>query len=139
MTNRSTILAKIKALLAKTPEAGCTEGEALAAAAKASELLMQYGFSENDLEEREEITCETIFAEGKRLGCLGPIAVFVADFADVRVWGTKENGQSVLKFFGKESDVQVAKYLLHLLHTATRLSWEAYFSDLRAQIGRAHV
>ncbi|MBS7703288.1 DUF2786 domain-containing protein [Chelatococcus asaccharovorans] len=40
--NRDAIIRRIKALLAKTAENGCTEGEALAAAERAQALLRQY-------------------------------------------------------------------------------------------------
>ena len=39
MNERSKIAARIRALLAKTVENGCTEAEALSAAAKVAELL----------------------------------------------------------------------------------------------------
>lgn len=46
MTDREKLLAKIRALTAKTTGAGCTEAEAMAAAAKAAELMREYGIAE---------------------------------------------------------------------------------------------
>ena len=48
---------RIQALRAKTVENGCTEEEALSAAAKVADLLDQYDLSLTDVELREE-ACE---------------------------------------------------------------------------------
>jgi hypothetical protein len=45
----SGIKKRIAALLAKTVARGCTEAEAIAAAAKAAELMREYGIAESDL------------------------------------------------------------------------------------------
>lgn len=50
MSDREKILAKIRALTAKTVGAGCTEAEALAAAEKAAELMREHAVSELLLE-----------------------------------------------------------------------------------------
>lgn len=47
--NRETLANRITALRQMTVERGCTEAEALAAAAKAAELMREYGLSENDI------------------------------------------------------------------------------------------
>ena len=46
---REKLLKRIQALLAKTSARGCTEGEAIAAAEKAAELMREHGLSESDL------------------------------------------------------------------------------------------
>lgn len=47
--NRETLAKRITALRQMTVERGCTESEALSAAAKAAELMREYGLSENDI------------------------------------------------------------------------------------------
>lgn len=47
--NRETLAKRIAALRQMTVERGCTEAEALSAAAKAAELMREYGLSENDI------------------------------------------------------------------------------------------
>lgn len=47
---RERLHAKIRALLAKTTEAGCTEAEALSAAALASDLMDRYNVEHGDLD-----------------------------------------------------------------------------------------
>jgi hypothetical protein len=44
--DRDALRARIRALLTRTPERGCTEEEALAAASKAMELMRQHGLTE---------------------------------------------------------------------------------------------
>src|SRR5690348_10094891 len=72
--------ARIQALRAKTIENGCTESEALAAAAKVAELLDRYDLSLSDIEIRAA-PCEQRAFETKRKkrvpldGCVGAIAL----------------------------------------------------------------
>jgi hypothetical protein len=128
--SRESILARIRALTSKTVEAGCTEGEAVAAAAKVAELMDRYGFATADLEEKEEITAETFFAPGKRLGSLRSLCVDIASFCDVKVWATRPSRSEAagVRYFGRESDVQVALYLTHLLDTAMRGAWSDHYN-----------
>ena len=51
--------ARIQALRAKTIDNGCTEDEALSAAAKVAELLDRYALSLTDVEMRE-VPCERL-------------------------------------------------------------------------------
>ena len=53
-TNKQPIVAKIKALLAKTTDAGATPEEALLAAEKAAELIERYNLSLTSLELQAE-------------------------------------------------------------------------------------
>ena len=78
---------RIEGLRAKTIDNGCTEGEALAAAAKVAELLDRYNLSLTDVELRDA-PCERRAYETHRKkripldDCIGAIA----DFCDCRVW-----------------------------------------------------
>ena len=51
---RSSILVKIKSLLTKTTENGCTEAEALSAAEMVGKLMNDYDLTMNDLEFQSE-------------------------------------------------------------------------------------
>ena len=81
---------RIQGLRAKTIDNGCTEGEALAAAAKVAELLDRYDLSLTDVELREA-PCDRLEYETHRKkripldDCIGAIA----DFCDCRVWREK--------------------------------------------------
>jgi hypothetical protein len=113
---------RIQGLRAKTIDAGCTEGEALAAAAKVAELLDRYDVSLTDVEIREA-PCERRAYETHRKkripldDCIGAIA----DFCDCRVWREKNPaGEARYVFFGLRSDIEVAHYLTELVDTAVR-------------------
>lgn len=113
---------RIQALRAKTIDNGCTEDEALSAAAKVAELLDRYDLSLTDIDIREA-PCERRVYETyrkKRIpldDCIGA----VAHFCDCRVWREKNQaGESRYVFFGLRSDIEVAHYLAELIDAAVR-------------------
>ena len=113
---------RIQALRAKTIENGCTEDEALSAAAKVAELLDRYDLSLTDVEIRKA-PCERREYETyrkKRIpldDCIGA----VANFCDCRVWREKNQADETrYVFFGLRSDIEVAHYLTELIDTAVR-------------------
>jgi hypothetical protein len=113
---------RIQALRAKTIDNGCTEEEALSAAAKVAELLDRYDLSLSDVELRAA-PCERRVYETHRKkripldDCIGAIA----HFCDCRVWREKDAaGESSYVFFGLRPDVEVAHYLTELIDAAVR-------------------
>ena len=107
---------------AKTIDNGCTEGEAVSAAAKVAELFDRYNLSLTDVEIREA-PCERRAYETRRKkripldDCIGA----VANFCDCWVW--RENnqaGETRYVFFGLRADIEVAHYLTELIDTAVR-------------------
>ena len=119
---------RIQGLRAKTIDNGCTEGEALAAAAKVAELLDRYDLSLSDVEIREA-PCERREFETHRKkripldDCIGAIA----DFCDCRVWREKNPaGEARYVFFGLRSDIEVAHYLTELIDSAVRAELGRY-------------
>ena len=119
---------RIQGLRAKTIDNGCTEGEALAAAAKVAELLDRYDLSLTDVELREA-PCERREYETHRKkripldDCIGAIAAF----CDCRVWREKNRaGEARYVFFGLSSDIEVAHYLTELIDSAVRAELGRY-------------
>jgi hypothetical protein len=113
---------RIQALRAKTIDNGCTEEEALSAAAKVAELLDRHDLSLTDVELRAA-PCERRAYETHRKkripldDCIGAIA----HFCDCRVWREKNAaGESSYVFFGLRSDIEVAHYLTELIDSAVR-------------------
>jgi hypothetical protein len=113
---------RIQGLRAKTTDNGCTEGEALSAAAKVAELLDRYDLSLTDVEIRDS-PCERREYEthrNKRIpldDCIGAIATF----CDCLAWREKNPaGQARYVFFGLRSDIEVAHYLTELIDIAVR-------------------
>ena len=113
---------RIQGLRAKTTDNGCTEGEALSAAAKVAELLDRHDLSLTDVEIRHA-PCERRDYEthrNKRIpldDCIGAIA----NFCDCRVWREKTPaGGARYVFFGLRSDIEVAHYLTELIDGSVR-------------------
>ena len=113
---------RIQGLRAKTTDNGCTEAEALLAAAKVAELLDRYDLSLTDVEIRDA-PCERREYETHRKkripldDCIGAIA----NFCDCRVWREKNQaGEARYVFFGLRSDIEVAHYLTELIDNAVR-------------------
>jgi len=119
---------RIQGLRSKTTDNGCTEAEALVAAAKVAELLDRYDLSLTDVEIRDA-ACEQREYETYRKkrvpidGCIGAIANFCA----CRVWREKnEVGDARYVFFGIRSDIEVAHYLTEMIDNAMRFELGRY-------------
>ncbi len=114
------VIGRIQALRAKTVAQGCTEAEALAAAAKVAELLDRYGLDLGEQELRAQ-SCEGAPVETarRRAGPLDDCVPAVAGFFDCRVWGEKSStGTLRYVFFGLPADVAGARYLYDLVEAA---------------------
>lgn len=113
---------RIQGLRAKTTVNGCTEAEALMAAAKVAELLDRYDLSLTDVEIRDAPCERRAYETGRKKrvpldDCVGAIA----GFCDCRVWREKNpEGEARYVFFGLRSDIEVAHYLTELIDGAVR-------------------
>jgi hypothetical protein len=113
---RDGLLDKIRALLAKTIEAGCTESEALAALSKAHAMKDAYGISEEELNLTKE---EKAILRREPPGTKDPHRVkwqllnAVARFCDCQGW--RKTHVRTLVFCGLPSDAQFATWLLDTL------------------------
>jgi hypothetical protein len=111
------LYAKVKALLTKTTEEGCTEAEAQAFADKARELIEKYQLDMTEQELVENGFTEIIFRWSSRersniQSCLcNGIAIYTA----TRAWRA-DDGETQQRvsyhFFGLKSDVMLADYLM---------------------------
>lgn len=118
---------KVHALLSKTVSNGCSEAEAMTAAAKAGEMMDFYNLQITDIDIREtkckhlKIELATVIG-GKLDGCI----VGIGKFCDSKTWfsrGYKLYGGAVQRggiynFFGLEQDVEMAEYIYKLLEHA---------------------
>ena len=136
---RTRIIQKVHGLLSKTIENGCTEDEAMSAAAKAGELMDFYNLEITDIEIREtkcrhlEVELSTSIG-GQLDGCI----IAIGKFCDTKTWYTRgrmaypEGKCSVLArgaiyhFFGLEQDVEVAEYLYNILNSAIESELAAF-------------
>ena len=119
---------RIQGLRSKTTDNGCTEAEALLAAAKVAELLDRYDLSLTDIEIRDSECDQRPYEtyRKKRIpldGCVGAIA----NFCDCRVWREKNQlGDARYVFFGLRSDIEVAHYLAEVIDSAVRFELGCY-------------
>jgi hypothetical protein len=119
-TELSKVKARIRALAARTVERGCSEAEAMAAAAKVGELLEVYGLSMSEVELREELCVQrSMTFDDPRRAALNWLFPALLRFTGCRGWTV---GRSEYAIFGLEPDVQMAEYLMHVI--ANALSWE---------------
>lgn len=122
MSNRDNILNKIRAILAKTVDNGCTEDEALAAIAIANRMMDEYEVTADDLKIEDE---KAIIA---RSDCRDPqnvrwkLCYWIAQFTDTYSFGHKKD----IKFAGLRSDVDFAIYLAEALTSFVHAQLKSY-------------
>jgi hypothetical protein len=124
---------RLQALRAKTIANGCTEEEALAAAAKVAELLDRHDLSISDLEIREE-QCERSAIETNRKqrqpisACIGAIA----EYCDCKVWLEKDDtGRVRYVFFGLRPSIEMAHYVYDVIAVAMQTAWDRHARSQR--------
>ena len=111
------VIQRIQALRVRTADRGCTEAEAMAAAAKVSELLARHDLTLDEVSVRQS-DCEGVsVATGrKRRAPVDTCTTAIAGFCDCRVWGEQRADQSLsFVFFGLKADVEAARFLHDLI------------------------
>src|SRR5262249_40941735 len=118
---------RIQALRAKTIANGCTEDEAISAAAKVAELLDRHDLSLSDVEMRAAPCVELAYQSPRKKRipldeCVGAIA----EFCDCAVWREKDDGAARHVFFGLPADAAAAHALAELIDAAVRTELGRY-------------
>lgn len=132
-TDLDKLKGRLQALRAKTVTNGCTEEEALAAAAKVAELLDRHDLSLSDLEIREETCAQSAIVTNKKQrqpisACIPAIAAF----CDCKVWREKDaDGRIRYVFFGLRPGIEMAHYVHDVIALAMRGAWEQYAGSQR--------
>jgi hypothetical protein len=122
--NRDRLLDKIRALLSKTQENGCTEAEAFASLDKARALMDAYEVTSEELRlTREEADIIFKAARNDEYGVRSWLGFPVSRFCDCRTL-TNRNGD--ICFVGLRSDVQFADWLLDHLANFVRAELAAF-------------
>jgi hypothetical protein len=116
-TKREKVASIVEALLAKTTENGATEAEAMAAAAKARDLMDRHQLDLGEVGMAKEGVHKLTIKRGhyKTLAVKDRLAFFVSEFCDCKVWLTKSSDQ--MHFFGLKSDAEFAGWLVASLET----------------------
>ena len=110
---RESVLEKIRGLLSKTVESGCTEHEALAALAKARAMMDAYEVTEADLALIKEQGAMLHTDDAKDFHQIrSRLAMAVSNFTETQVY---RDIHKKLVFVGTKPDVELATYLLDAL------------------------
>lgn len=124
---------RLQALRAKTVANGCTEEEALAAAAKVAQLLDRHDLSLSDLEIGQEQCVQAAIATNKKQrqpisACIAAIA----EYCDCKVWREKDqDGRIRYVFFGLRPSTEMAHYIYDVIAQAMQGAWQSYVRDQR--------
>lgn len=118
--DRDKLIKRIRALMEKTVENGCTEGEALAAAEKAASMLQEHNLTLSDLEVREQPFARAKSVHDDLVGeRLWKVADAVAYMVGVRYWTSRAGVVPIqITFFGFKHEVEIADYLLAICKRA---------------------
>ena len=127
-TENEKIIAKIKALLSKTTENGCSEQEAIAAFEKASELLKLHNLTmDNVILNGQESILLQIETDDRRRTQAYKTLVAVAKFCDCKVYiDTRKDKIKIVCFFGLEIDVYMCKYLFEMINNSIETCTDAF-------------
>lgn len=134
--SRESILAKVKALLSKTVENGCTEAEAMSALDKARSMMDANDISDTDLAFGGETVTQSRVKRDDPDGIrwnLG-MAGAVAGFCDCKCWG-EEAQTSKIVFLGLDSDTVFAGWLLDTLEAFVKRQSLQFLADMGRAIG----
>lgn len=123
MTDREKIAARIRALMAKTLENGCTEAEAVAAAELAAKLLAQYNMTIDEVEMRASPFKRHQEAHDDPVGeRLWKVASAISKLTNVNYWTSRSGVRPIeINFFGFKHEVLIAEYLLEICRRAMRV------------------
>lgn len=109
MTQRERLKAKIAALLAKTEAAGCTEAEAMAAAALAAKLMAEHAFDQAEIEMTDATAPDTSTRTTNRTTWRDKLSGGIA-VATNCAWMIRCDRGDIL-FVGREPGPDIAVYL----------------------------
>lgn len=121
ITDRAKIVERVRALLSMTVENGCTEAEAMSAAAKAAALMEDYDLSLRDVEDVSDTRIAQQSApmpSTQNRRHMHPAGIYTAvaigEFFDCKCW----RNQTEIIFFGDRDDVLLAHVTLNMIRVA---------------------
>lgn len=117
---------RIKALLNKTVENGCTEKEAMSAATKVAELLNVFNLTMNEVDlAAQECVTKSFKTKKTREGVFYSWTGIQA-LCGLKVWRSVGYNYYDWRFFGLEQDVDMAIYLCELIEASLATSLEEF-------------
>jgi len=110
---------RIKTLTERTVARGCTEAEAMTAAALVGRLLERYALSMDEVDVRSEPCVQVeIPIGGLRRRPIDVCVPALARFCDCKVWLARTDGEAKYIFFGFSTDTALASYLFAVVERA---------------------
>lgn len=109
MNNRTNILNKIRGLMSKTVENGCTEAEEMSALSMANTMMEANDITEEDLRVvREDESAIIDYSSAKDTHKIGwKLAYYISKFTETYCYGNRAK----IKYVGIKSDVEFALFL----------------------------
>ena len=112
--DRNQLRARVRALLEKTEANGCTEAEAMAATAKAAELMRDYNLSEAELFVTDTFTKR----ESSRWTVRSKLWAMIAHVTNCAALFSQDDSGPIIRFYGIEPGPQIAAYLRDICNRA---------------------
>ncbi|MFT7577943.1 MAG: hypothetical protein ACI9XZ_004346 [Alphaproteobacteria bacterium] len=134
---RERIVERARALLSMTVQNGCTEAEAMTAAAKAAKLMEEYDLALGDIKDVQDTRVAQqsepmqSTQNRKHMHAAGIYAaVAIGDFFDCRCW----RDQVEIIFFGAKDDVMLAHVTLNMVRVAMDRELEVFLQGPALEI-----
>lgn len=135
-TASNAIIGKIRVLRARTETAGCTEDEAMQAAAMIARLMSKHELTDGDITEAEETgagvgTDDLGQTTKHRDDALDYVAGAIARLTETKiaVSSTKRGGKTVssaFRVYGMNADREMATYLMEVVRGAATRGWKEH-------------
>lgn len=130
----------IRAMSEKTIDRGATEAEMQQAMQRIGDLLEQFNLTMDEVTLTQEKCVTASYNTGsKHMGVATMAWSALAAFTSCRVWSSRDAKGISLKFFGLESDTQMALYLCELIETAYDTEFQKFkLSDIYVNYQYGH-
>ena len=127
----ASLVERLRKLLTKTTEAGCTTAEAESAFAMASRMMAQHNLSMDDVRAASGETCESFMDEpiletGRWSLEDNLVYGIIKEFFFVEGFFTRHSNSKVFTLFGTSSNVATAKFTWNCLQAAFNRQWMIY-------------
>lgn len=117
-SERDRIKLKIKALLTKTVDNGCSEQEAMAAMQGVGRLLTQYNLTMNELDVRDASYKTAVIKYAGSRHPVGNCMMAIGTYTQTKCWYSPRRDETSYSFFGQVQDTEIAEFYFKLCNAA---------------------
>lgn len=131
--NQNDIARRVRGLLNKTVANGCTEAEALAAAAAARRLMDAHRLTQSDVEIEAEPIDDVLVERpvDQKTAAVDYIMRGLNAYCGVKTWFTWRGGKRVIRMLGLHGDTEMARYLYEMMAKTIERDSAAYIRTIR--------